>query len=95
MGEIELDVPRDRKGEYEPIIVKKRQRDITGIEGKILSLYARGISTRDIQEYMKSMYDLDISPETISRITERVLDRAVERQNRPLNSLYAIMSKVK
>lgn len=91
MGEIELDVPRDRKGEYEPIIVKKRQRDITGIEGKILSLYAKGMSTRDIQEHMKSMYDLDISPETISRITERVLEKAIEWQNRPLNSLYAII----
>jgi len=91
VGEIELDVPRDRKGQYEPIIVKKRQRDITGIEDKILSLYAKGMSTRDIQGHMKSIYGLDISPESISRITERVLDKAIEWQNRPLSSLYAII----
>jgi len=90
-GEIELKVPRDRKGEYDPQVVKKRQTDITGLESKVISMYAKGMSTRDIQEHLGSIYGVEFSAESISRITEKVLERAVEWQNRPLNSLYAIV----
>jgi len=66
---------RDRKGEYDPQVVKKRQTDITGLESKIISMYAKGMSTRDIQEHLESIYGVEFSAESISRITEKVLQR--------------------
>jgi len=70
-GEIALSVPRDRNGEYDPKIVKKRQTDITGIEEHIISMYAKGMTTRDIQAHMESLYGLEFSAEAISRITDK------------------------
>lgn len=90
-GEIELSVPRDRNGEYDPKIVKKRQTDITGIEEHIISMYAKGMTTRDIQSHMESLYGLEFSAEAISRITDKVFERAKEWQNRPLEPIYAII----
>ena len=91
VGSIAIDVPRDRKSEFTPAIVKKRQKDIGGFEELILSMYAKGMSTRDIQHHVKEIYNHDISPETISRITDAVIDKAKEWQNRPLEPVYAIV----
>jgi transposase-like protein len=90
-GEIELSVPRDRNGGYEPKIVKKRQTDITGIEEHIISMYAKGMTTRDIRAHMESLYGLEFSAEAISRITDKVIERAKEWQNRPLEPIYSII----
>ena len=90
-GEIELSVPRDRKGEYAPQIVKKRQTTINGIEDHIISMYGKGMTTRDIQSHMESLYGVNFSSEAISRITDKVLERAREWQNRPLEPIYGIL----
>lgn len=90
-GEIDLDVPRDRRSEFEPRIIKKRQKDISGMEDKIISLYAKGMTTRDIQGHLQELYGYEISPETVSSITDQVLDRAREWQSRPLESLYVLI----
>jgi transposase-like protein len=90
-GEIDLDVPRDRKSDVEPPIVKKRQKDISGLEEKIISMYAKGMTTRDIQTHIKDLDGYEISPETVSSITDKVLDRAQEWQGRPLDSVYALI----
>ena len=90
-GEIDLDVPRDRKSDFEPEIVKKRQKDISGLEEKIISMYAKGMTTRDIQAHIKDLYGYEISPETVSSITDKVMERAREWQGRPLESVYALI----
>ena len=90
-GEIDLDVPRDRKSEFEPQVVKKRKKDISGLEEKIISMYAKGMTTRDIQAHIKDLYSYDISPETVSSITDKVLERAREWQSRPLEPVYAVI----
>jgi putative transposase len=92
-GEIGLEVPRDRQSDFEPQIVKKRQNDISGLEGKIISMYAKGMTTRDIQEHIKDLYGYEISAETVSSITDKVLERAREGQGRPLESVYALIYK--
>ena len=91
MGDIELEIPRDRKGEFEPQIVKKNQRDISGIEDQVLSMYAKGMSTRDISTHLKDVYGVDASAEMITRMTDRILPIAREWQNRPLERKYAIV----
>ena len=90
-GEIDLEVPRDRKSDFEPQIVKKRQKDISGLEEKIISMYAKGMTTRDIQAHIKDLYGYEISPETVSSITDKVMERAREWQGRPLESVYALI----
>jgi len=90
-GEIDLSVPRDRNALYEPRIVPKRQKDISGIEETIISMYAKGMTTTDIQKHMESIYGLDFSKESISRITDKVLEKAKEWQNRPLFPIYSII----
>ena len=90
-GEIDLDVPRDRKSDFEPQIVKKRQKDISGLEEKIISMYAKGMTTRDIQAHIKDLYGYEISPETVSSITDKVMERAREWQGRPLESVYTLI----
>ena len=84
-------MPRDRKAEFSPAILKKRQRHLDGFEDLILSMYSRGMTTRDIQGHIKEIYNFDISPEAISRITDAVIEQAREWQNRPLESVYAIV----
>ena len=90
-GEITLDIPRDRKGEFEPQIVKKNQTDISNIEDQVLSMYAKGMTTRDISTHLKDVYGVDASAEMISRMTDRILPIAKEWQNRPLERKYAVV----
>ena len=90
-GEIELSIPRDRKGEFEPIIVKKYEKTIGPIEDKIISMYSKGMTTRDIQSHITELYGLDISPTLVSNITEKIIDLAAQWQNRPLEKIYPIV----
>ena len=90
-GAIELVTPRDRKGTFEPALVKKGQRRFTSMDDKILALYARGMSTRDIVDAFKEMYNADISPALISKVTDAVIDDILIWQNRPLESIYPII----
>ena len=94
MGPIELDIPRDRNGEFEPQIVKKHQTDISTIEDQVLSMYAKGMTTRDISKHLQDVYGVDASAEMISHMTDRILPIAREWQNRPLERKYAIGIRV-
>lgn len=88
LGEIEVKVPRDRNGEYEPKIIGKYNRNADGMEEKILSLYACGMSQRDIAEQIKNLYDVEISPELVSKISEKIMPEVSDWQNRPLEEVY-------
>lgn len=90
-GDVELTVPRDRNGEYEPQIVKKHQTDISAIEDKIIYLYSQGISTRDIEKTMQEMYGIEVDATRVSKITDKLLPVIREWQNRPLESVYAMV----
>jgi transposase-like protein len=90
-GEIEITVPRDRNGDFDPIIVKKYERTIGPIEDKIISMYAKGMTTRDIQTHVQDLYGLDISATLVSNITEKIVHIATEWQNRPLEGIYPIV----
>ena len=72
-GEFQIDVPRDRNGEFEPKLIPKYQRDISGIEEKVISLYARGMSTRDIHDQINDLYGIEVSAEMVSKITDKIL----------------------
>ncbi|MCQ6279353.1 IS256 family transposase [Bacillus sp. EB600] len=87
-GEVEVSVPRDRNGSYEPQILDKYQRNMDGLEEKILSLYAHGMSTRDIQEQVKDLYNIEISSELVSKISEKIMPQVNEWQSRPLEAYY-------
>ena len=87
-GETSIQVPRDRKGEYEPKIVKKYASNTNELEEKIIGMYARGMSTRDIQDQLEELYGVDASPDTISKITDKVWPLVEEWQNRPLEAIY-------
>jgi transposase-like protein len=91
MGKISLDIPRDRDGEFEPQVIKKNQTDVSNIEDQVLSMYAKGMTTRDITEHLHSVYGVDASPSMISKMTDRILPIAKEWQNRPLARIYAIV----
>lgn len=91
LGPVQLNIPRDRNGEFEPKIVPKHQRSVNGIEDKILGLYATGMTTRDISEQIKELYGVDISPDTVSNITNRILPLVSEWQNRPLEKTYSFI----
>lgn len=91
LGEVELNIPRDRQGEFEPQLVKKHQRRLAGLDKKILSLYARGLSTTDIQAEFKEMYDVEVSPSLISEITDAVLSEVKAWRSRPLAPLYPVV----
>jgi putative transposase len=90
-GKVDIDVPRDRNGEFEPAVVKKNQTDISSIEDQVLSMYAKGMSTRDIERHLEGLYGMDVSPELISRITDRIIPMINEWQSRPLAAIYAIV----
>ena len=87
-GEFQIDVPRDRNGEFEPKLIPKYQRDISGIEDKVISLYSRGLSTRDIHDQLQDLYGIELSAEMVSKITDRILPEIKEWQSRPLNTIY-------
>ena len=92
MGKVEIDVPRDRKGDFEPKILPKNQTSISqDMEEKIFSMYAKGMSVSDIEEHIRDIYGLDVSDTTVSRITDKVLPAAKEWQQRPLESIYAVV----
>jgi putative transposase len=88
---VSLDVPRDRDGTFEPQLVKKGQRRIAGFDDQVIALYARGLSVREIQEHVKEMYDVDVSPDLISRVTDQVMDDVRAWQTRALDPVYAIV----
>lgn len=91
-GEIEIDTPRDRKSEFEPELVKKHQTSISqDIEEKIISMYAKGMTTSDIESHIREIYGLEISDSTISRITDKILPIVKEWQSRPLEAVYPIV----
>lgn len=90
-GDIDLSIPRDRDSTFEPQIIKKNQTRITGMDEQIISLYAKGLSNQEIVDMFKEMYDADVSPSLISRVTDSVKERIIEWQNQPLHSVYAIV----
>ena len=91
-GDVEVSVPRDRKGEFEPQLLKKNQTSVSqDIEEKILSMYAKGMTTSDIEEHIRDIYGIDVSDTTVSRITDKILPVAKEWQQRPLETVYAVV----
>ncbi len=89
MGEVNISVPRDRNGEFEPQLVKKHQTDVSSIEDKIIFLYSQGVSTRDIQKTMNEMYGIDVDDGRVSKITDKLLPVIREWHERPLQAVYA------
>jgi transposase-like protein len=90
-AQFDIDVPRDRDGSFEPQLVKKRQRRLDGFDDKVLALYARGLSTREIQDHLEELYGVEVSPTLISNVTDAVLDEVRTWQARPLASVYPIL----
>lgn len=90
-GELELEPPRDRNGTFEPKLIKKRQTRFNGFDEKIISMYARGMTTRDIQDHLKELYGIDVSPDLISDVTDEIIQEVTEWQNRILDPLYPIL----
>lgn len=91
VGPVEITVPRDRDGSFEPQIVKKRQRRMTGVDEMVLSLSARGLTHGDISAHLAEVYGASVSKQTISTITDKVMDGMAEWQNRPLDSVYPVV----
>jgi len=90
-GAIQIEVPRDRNGSFEPQLVKKRQRRLEGFDDKVLALYARGMSTRDIQGQLEELYGVEVSPTLISNVTDAVMEEVRAWQSRPLSAVYPIL----
>lgn len=90
-GVLEVQVPRDREGSFEPALVGKHERTFAGFDDKILSMYARGMSTRDIRAHLHELYGVDVSPDLISRVTDAVVDELAEWQGRMLETVYPIV----
>lgn len=91
VGDVPIEVPRDREGTFEPTVVPKRKRDVSDIQDKVLSMYAKGMSQRDIADTIEDIYGFEISHETISEITDSVLEQLEEWQNRPLKRFYTFL----
>ena len=91
VGDVEIRTPRDRDGSFEPQIIPKRTKDVSGIEDKVLAMYARGMSQRDIADTIRDIYGFEISHETVSAITDRVINTAQEWQSRPLKEFYTFL----
>ncbi len=90
-GEVRVDAPRDRDGSFEPKIVRKRQRRFVGFDDKILALYSRGLSTRDISAHLEEIYGVSVSRDLISKVTDAVMDDVREWAKRPLEDVYPIV----
>jgi len=90
-GEIDIEVPRDRTSEFEPILIEKRRSRLQGLDDQVLSLYGKGMTVRDIQDHVSQLYGTDVSPDLISTITDGVLGEVTEWRNRPLDKLYPIV----
>ncbi len=92
MGGFQIDVPRGRNGQFEPKLIPKYQRGISGIEEKVISLYAHRMSTRDIHGQLNGLYGIELSAELVSKITDKILPQVKEWQSRPLNPVYPFVS---
>lgn len=90
-GKAELEIPRDRNGEYQPQIIKKYETTSNGLEDQIIGFYSKGMSTRDIEDQMKDIYGIDVSPTMVSKITDKIMPLIVEWQSRPLDRVYPIV----
>jgi putative transposase len=90
-GAIEIAVPRDRNGSFEPQLVPKGKTRLDGFGDRIISLYARGLSVREIQAHLQELYDVEVSPDLISRVTDAVLEEVREWQSRPLDPVYPVI----
>lgn len=90
-GAVDLDVPRDRAGTFEPVLIPKHERRFTGFDDKILALYARGLTVREIQGFLREMYTVDVSPDLISTVTDAIVEEITAWQARPLDRVYAVV----
>lgn len=90
-GEFEVNIPRDRNGDYEPRLVEKHQKDVSSIEDKIISMYAKGMSAKAINSHIEDLYKFSVSAEQVSRITDKIINEAKTWQNRPLDSCYTVI----
>ncbi len=90
-GELPIEIPRDREGSFEPLIISKHQTRWAGFDDKILSLYARGMTTREIQQHLTEMYGTEVSPTLISTVTDGVMDEIKQWQSRPLDAVYPVI----
>ena len=91
IGEVDLRVPRDRAGSFEPVTVPKHRRRLEGLSGNVISLYAKGLTTGEIQDHLAEIYDTSVSRETISKITDEIVADMAAWQNRPLEPVYAVL----
>ena len=91
VGEVDLRVPRDRAGTFEPVTVPKHQRRLEGLSGNVISLYAKGLTTGEIQAHLVEIYDTEVSRETISKITDEIVADMTAWQNRPLDAVYPVL----
>lgn len=90
-GNAELAIPRDRNGDYEPQVVRKYDTSLNGLEEQIIGLYAKGMSTRDIEDHMKDLYGIEVSPTMVSKVTDKIMPLVAEWQSRPLERVYPIV----
>ena len=89
-GNTELEIPRDRNGEFEPQILKKYQTTSNQLEDQVIAMYGKGMSTRDIEDHMRDIYGIDVSPTMVSRITDKIMPMVIEWPSRPLDRVYPI-----
>src|SRR5687768_2594832 len=90
-GSVDVDVPRDREGTFAPVLIPKHERRFTGFDDKILALYARGLTVREIQAFLKDMYAVEVSPDLISTVTDAIVEEIAAWQARPLEPVYAVV----
>ena len=90
-GELEVNIPRDRQGSFEPVLLPKHSRHFGGLNEKIIAMYARGMSTRDIGAFLQEQYGVEVSPEYVSTVTDSILDDIQAWQSRPLESMYPVV----
>lgn len=91
LGKTEIEIPRDRNGEFEPRIIKKHQTTSNDLEDQIIAMYAKGITTRDIEDHMRDIYGIDVSPVMVSKVTDKIMPMIAEWQSRPLERVYPIV----
>lgn len=90
-GPTEIEIPRDRNSEFEPQLIKKHDNTVNGIEDQIIGMYAKGLSTRDIEDQMRDIYGIDVSPTLVSKITDKIMPQVMEWQSRPLDPVYPVV----
>ncbi|CAG2160880.1 hypothetical protein LMG26411_07829 [Cupriavidus numazuensis] len=90
-GPLRVDLPRDRDGSFNPILIPKHERRFTGFDDKIIAMYARGMTVREIQAFLAEQYGTEVSPEFISSVTDAVMDEVITWQSRPLEAMYPVV----